>query len=596
MLRNLLCLVLTAIAFLSCTQTTQPIASVAETPQPIPTVTHIAIQVSPPPTLEPTIAPVTSSTASSVVLRLKVASVNPDIPKYDRTEWQHWTDEDGDCQDARQETLIAESTIDITYTTDDQCRVESGSWVGPYTGTVVTDPSDLDIDHMVPLANAHKSGGWGWSEDRKSAYANNLAYPGHLIATTAQANRSKGAQGPDEWRPPNKDYWCEYALDWIEIKLGWDLTATEEEVVALREMVETCETNVFVQPDGTGQQMEPTSTVTAQIGEASPSPTQTPPSPTQTSPSPSPTQTFEDLNCSDFDTWPEAQEFYEAAEGPDEDPHGLDRDGDGVACGSLPDAPGDSMPTAEPTIEPTSTQSPVSPGPIQDLTVSSVGTNFITLKWSPPENFDEASVTSYEVIRVVSFGPDKRFMVPYTETTFSHTELDSGKRYKYRIKALGSDSEGPEEEIEATTLESVQTPRPSSTATHTPSPATITPTVAPPTPTHTAIPSTPTPTHTPFPVTITPTVAPPTPTHTAIPSTPTPTHTAIPPTPIPTANTGGQSGLKYDPNGPDRNCTDFDTWAEAQAFYEVAGGPDEDPHGLDSNSDGVACQSLPGAP
>lgn len=52
----------------------------------------------------------------------------------------------------------------------------------------------------------------------------------------------------------------------------------------------------------------------------------------------------------------------------------------------------------------------------------------------------------------------------------------------------------------------------------------------------------------------------------------------------------------YDPEGPDRNCGDFRRWEDAQAFYEAAGGPDADPHRLDRDRNGVACQSLPGAP
>jgi micrococcal nuclease len=49
----------------------------------------------------------------------------------------------------------------------------------------------------------------------------------------------------------------------------------------------------------------------------------------------------------------------------------------------------------------------------------------------------------------------------------------------------------------------------------------------------------------------------------------------------------------YNPNGPDRDCSDFATQAEAQAFYEAAGGPERDPHRLDPDKDGVACESLP---
>lgn len=55
----------------------------------------------------------------------------------------------------------------------------------------------------------------------------------------------------------------------------------------------------------------------------------------------------------------------------------------------------------------------------------------------------------------------------------------------------------------------------------------------------------------------------------------------------------GEADLRYDPFGPDRDCSDFRTQAEAQAFFEAAGGPGKDPHRLDSDGDGVACESLP---
>ena len=57
-----------------------------------------------------------------------------------------------------------------------------------------------------------------------------------------------------------------------------------------------------------------------------------------------------------------------------------------------------------------------------------------------------------------------------------------------------------------------------------------------------------------------------------------------------------QTGFRYDPFGPDRNCGDFASWQEAQAFYEAAGGPTTDLHRLDGDRDGIACESLLGAP
>ena len=182
----------------------------------------------------------------AVTLPLRIDRDTRDVPEYDRDQWRHWLDKDGDCQDARQEALIAEADGPLTYETQEQCRVESGRWEDPYTLAVFHDPSDMDVDHVVPLANAHRSGGWAWSRERKAAYANDLDFEGHLVAVDPSANRSKGSQGPEDWRPPNHDHWCDYAIDWIKIKDKWQLTATDREWIALREMLDTCEEEVHV--------------------------------------------------------------------------------------------------------------------------------------------------------------------------------------------------------------------------------------------------------------------------------------------------------------------------------------------------------------
>ena len=108
--------------------------------------------------------------------------------------------------------------------------------------------------------------GWAWTPERKEQYANNLEYPGHLIAVTAGANRSKGAKSPDEWRPPNESYWCEYAVAWITVKQTWELTATSPEAEALEEMLGTCASppRLTVRPaDPPPAPAEPTSSPTA---------------------------------------------------------------------------------------------------------------------------------------------------------------------------------------------------------------------------------------------------------------------------------------------------------------------------------------------
>jgi len=169
-----------------------------------------------------------------------VKIVVEDIATYDRAEWNHWIDSDKDCQNTRHEVLQVESLVPVTFKDDSQCPVESGEWYDAYTGGTITDASKLDIDHMVPLNNAHISGGWAWDKITKSKYANYMEDAGHLIAVSASANRQKGARSPDQWKPSNQNYWCNYATDWVAIKNSWQLDFTKSESDAIEEMLNTC--------------------------------------------------------------------------------------------------------------------------------------------------------------------------------------------------------------------------------------------------------------------------------------------------------------------------------------------------------------------
>ena len=172
---------------------------------------------------------------------LRIAEVPPDLPSYDRDDWKHWVDEDKDCQNTRHEVLIEESLVKVAFKTDRKRQLATGEWFDPYTWETVADATRLDIDHMVPLKNAHNSGAWTWDKSRKAAFANEMSYADHLVAVTASANRKKGAKGPEAWKPTNKGYWCDDAVDWVRIKNYWDLSATEAEWGALKEMLDTCD-------------------------------------------------------------------------------------------------------------------------------------------------------------------------------------------------------------------------------------------------------------------------------------------------------------------------------------------------------------------
>ncbi len=120
------------------------------------------------------------------------------------------------------------------------CDVVAGRWVDIYTGSVFTDPSLLDVDHMVPLADAHRSGGAVWDAARKAVYANDLALADALIAVSASANRSKSDRSPDEWLPPSTASHCRYVTAWIEVKHRWALSVTPAEKAALERVIRTC--------------------------------------------------------------------------------------------------------------------------------------------------------------------------------------------------------------------------------------------------------------------------------------------------------------------------------------------------------------------
>lgn len=165
---------------------------------------------------------------------------HPKYVAYKRTLYQHWIDEDGDCQDTRQEVLIRDASARVAYQDDKHCRVASGAWLDPYTGRTIRDPKEIDIDHAVPLKNAHESGAWTWSAERKRQYANYLVYQKHLLAVSASENRRKSDKGPDRYMPPNAAYHCEYVKIWIRIKRDWGLEMTEAEGATVQRVLDKC--------------------------------------------------------------------------------------------------------------------------------------------------------------------------------------------------------------------------------------------------------------------------------------------------------------------------------------------------------------------
>ncbi|MFJ9855259.1 HNH endonuclease family protein [Streptomyces sp. NPDC101150] len=166
---------------------------------------------------------------------------------YERTKFHLWIDADHDGCNTRSEVLIAEAVKKPQKGSG--CRLTGGTWRSAYDGKTLTNARQLDIDHVVPLAEAWDSGASKWSADRREAYANDLDAARSLIAVSLGSNRSKGDKDPAEWMPPAKSDTCTYAADWVSAKLRWKLTADRAEKAKLKQISAGCpQTTVLYMP------------------------------------------------------------------------------------------------------------------------------------------------------------------------------------------------------------------------------------------------------------------------------------------------------------------------------------------------------------
>ena len=154
--------------------------------------------------------------------------------RYDRDLFGGWADDDRDCQNTRHELLAQLSTGPVRYSSDG-CRVTRGRWNDPYTGQIYLDSSDLDIDHLVPLAYAWSRGADNWSDAKRRQFSND---PVNLFAVQASANRQKGAAGPTEWMPSNAAFHCQYLLRFVRVSKTYGLQFSRSEGDAIQRMIQ----------------------------------------------------------------------------------------------------------------------------------------------------------------------------------------------------------------------------------------------------------------------------------------------------------------------------------------------------------------------
>ncbi|MFJ6705746.1 MULTISPECIES: HNH endonuclease family protein [unclassified Streptomyces] len=160
---------------------------------------------------------------------------------YSREQFKHWNrgENPSDGCDTRKEVILSEALE--APEVGPKCALSGGRWFSEYDQKWVTSYRDLDVDHMVPLAEAWDSGAAGWTAARREAYANDQGAPNSLIAVSGSSNRSKADKDPADWMPVPVDR-CKYTVDWVADKLRWRLTADVAEVQALDRFAEQCPT------------------------------------------------------------------------------------------------------------------------------------------------------------------------------------------------------------------------------------------------------------------------------------------------------------------------------------------------------------------
>lgn len=161
----------------------------------------------------------------------------PEDKDYDRADYKHWTTRDSGCT-TREEALKLQGQ-DVKTAPDDDCKVVSGKWFDWYGGELtITNPSELDLDHIVPLSYANSHGAADWGEDKKEEFANDLTT--QLVLVSAKENRIKSDSGASEYMPPNESYHCRYASRWVKTVDKYDLSITEKDKEVLEDALQTC--------------------------------------------------------------------------------------------------------------------------------------------------------------------------------------------------------------------------------------------------------------------------------------------------------------------------------------------------------------------
>lgn len=195
-------------------------------------------------------------------LESKKENDSEELTPFNEEDWNYWiSNKDKECWNTREQVLSRDVKPGSALYLDkhlersemkDACtmgRIEiikdmrtintenSGEWICPYTGATITSPSDLVIDHIVPLSYAYEHGGDDWSAEEKELFANDLD---NLLAVSIKGKKEKDSKGLAKYSPYTS-YRCQYTKNVISILHKYNLDITEAHHKTLEKASRMCQ-------------------------------------------------------------------------------------------------------------------------------------------------------------------------------------------------------------------------------------------------------------------------------------------------------------------------------------------------------------------
>ena len=178
--------------------------------------------------------PPSTATAKKELAKLKVRREGS-LSGYSRAKFPQWIDQGHSCN--TREVVLKRDGAGVRVGSD--CYPTKGRWYSPYDGKYLTNPHKVDIEHLVALAEAWRSGARSWSTTKRRAFANDLRHP-ELWTADDPINRQKGGKDPARWLPPRRAFRCTYIRAYVSVKYVWGLSVDSAEKKAITAVLKHC--------------------------------------------------------------------------------------------------------------------------------------------------------------------------------------------------------------------------------------------------------------------------------------------------------------------------------------------------------------------